>query len=1065
MMETQPIVNLLSNEPCREDAFEGHSHRNIASQIARLIKEDDKRHIIGIEGGWGSGKSNLISLVNKSLNGEDVYNQTFDHKASKYPFFVYDAWGHQADYQRRAILEELTQELTVEKEILNHKKWDNKFEELLAKRKKTTTKEVPKLGFGLIMCILLCVLTPLILYFINFIPEDKWWWRLLMSVVPYILGFVWVYFDRRKSIKENGQKPSFANILAESILVYKDKIKENETYTTISEKEPSSTEFKAWMDEVDKDLTAQEKILVIVFDNMDRLPSQKVENLWSSIHSFFSDKTYGSIRVLIPFDRKHVQSAFKNEDTDKESFGNDFINKTFDVVFRVPPPIMTGWQSYMADLWKKAFGANSELDSSVTQIYEALNKNHTPRKIIAFINEIATVKMTMGGDIPDRYIALFVIGKEKIDTNPIDELLNPSFLGEIMFEYEKDPNTIKYLSALYYQLPADKALDVVFTKEATNALNSGNAERLEQIKDRIDLKPILSKAILGVTEIEKASVTLSKLDDFYGFTDYRDMPVWLKQIWKALYHKCLSMDVIWNEIQEFHVLLFTHLYDESLADNLIKGYLGIEDDNLDVGLYVETVDRLRENNDIIDRKLEQHKRKVSPKLFLDLLRFVDNQYDNYGVSYDLDELDTYLSGLERDKLLSLNKIPSIGIKEESLHKYKTHLQELINTETDDLDTDDICRLFDRLKEVAEKPLDFEEFFSDKSIYSEWINLSDEKHQFRNDLLSMRLARRSNFNSSYSSQFNAALEESDDVVVESLAKVIEYYISFGDLLLHSEYYKRYPLVCKVIKLLLSNSYGEKKANIMACLMCFDHAVFDYGIDSGSFFTTLNAWVDQVSFAKTKVESLPSGLVEIAVATQSKLSDAIRTACMEHYVSQTQDQWKDHMLKKDDTYRIWKLYHPKKYQANFDALKMVLKEYAEEAKVKQPDKGIIAEWLTLCLELKHSVKALFNDISATLKRDSGSNKAKLLFFGGYILEYADPEKQSDFIQKLIPTEMIDSDVITFIFDHLDRLKECEISDEFREKIKHLAETSLKEDKHIVTICKVFGIEVNNPGALNS
>ena len=68
-------IQLLSNEPCREDAFEGHSHQHIAEQIVRIIKDDADRHIIGIEGGWGSGKSNLISLVNKGLNGDTVYNK------------------------------------------------------------------------------------------------------------------------------------------------------------------------------------------------------------------------------------------------------------------------------------------------------------------------------------------------------------------------------------------------------------------------------------------------------------------------------------------------------------------------------------------------------------------------------------------------------------------------------------------------------------------------------------------------------------------------------------------------------------------------------------------------------------------------------------------------------------------------------------------------------------------------------------------------------------------------------------------------------------------------------
>ena len=285
--ETLKQIKLLSNEPCHEDAFEGHSHQNIALQIARLIKEDEDRHIIGVDGGWGSGKSNLISLVNKRLNGDSVYDKGYDHKSSLFPFFIYDAWGHQADYQRRAILEELTQELTLEKKILDKKRWKGKFEELLAKRKKTTTKEVPSLGVGLIVGILLTLLTPLVVFVVGLIPETLWWLRLLVSVCPYLFGIWYAVHDRKKSLKKNGQECTVSNILKELILIYKDQIKENETYTTVSEKEPSSAEFKAWMDEVDKDLKALNKTLVIVFDNMDRLPSQKVESLWSSIHSFF----------------------------------------------------------------------------------------------------------------------------------------------------------------------------------------------------------------------------------------------------------------------------------------------------------------------------------------------------------------------------------------------------------------------------------------------------------------------------------------------------------------------------------------------------------------------------------------------------------------------------------------------------------------------------------------------------------------------------------------------------------------------------------------------------------
>lgn len=1057
-MEGDKIIRLLSNEPCREDAFEGHSHQHIADQLVRIIKNDADRHIIGVEGGWGSGKSNLISLVNKGLNGDNVYDKNFAHKESTYPFFVYDAWGHQADFQRRAILEELTHDLTNEKKILDKAKWKKKLQELLAKRRKTTTKEVPSLGIGFVVSIILTLLTPLVVFVVGLIPEDYWCGKLLVSVLPYLCGIWYAVRDRKKNLKSNNQECTWQNILSELILVYKDQIKENETYTTISEKEPSSAEFKTWMDEVDRDLKALKKTLIIVFDNMDRLPSQKVESLWSSIHSFFSDKTYDNIKVLIPFDRQHVKKAFKNEDANGESYGNDFINKTFDVVFRVPPPIMSGWQQYLAEKWKEAFGEDEELHLSVLQIYDALSKNHTPRKIIAFINEMATVKMTMGSEIPDRYIALFIFGKEKIDKDPIGELLSPSFMGDVKFEYEKDSNTVKYLSALYYQLPADKALDVVFTREATEAMNTGNAERLHEMMEHMELSGILGNAILKVNVVDKATSALEGLDAFVDYEDYGSMPSWLKKIWEDLYQKCLNLDVKWNEIKEFHVPLYQHLLNESLANELVKGYLSIEDEKLNAQSFVETINKLKKNNDIIDRALARNQRKVSPKLFLELLKYTQDDYDSYGVTFELAEIDSYLAGMEQSEVIELEVIPYIEFDEEKDFKeYKAKLQEWLG-DSETIETPAVNTLFLRLKEVSEKPLAFADFYDDESIYKEWNHIDDGDIPFKYDLLAMRIARRNNFSNSYATVFSSILEDYTDEDAKALAKVIEYYISYGELLLHSDFYKAYPLVGVVVEMLTDKSYGVSRMNVMDCLVHFDQAVDDYQLDAESLFERMNGWLTYVDFTKTKVDKLPSGVLEMAEKSDSKLADKIHEACDAYYASLLQDQWKEHMTRKDDTYRIWKIYHPKKYQANFDALKAVLKDYASSgAGSNQPNKNLVEEWLGICMEVKHSVKGLFTDVSNILKRDSMITKQKLLFFGAYVLEYTDYEKQKDFVQKLIPSEIVDADVVGFVAEHIETLKYCDIPDEFKEKVKHLADTSMKDDEHIKMVCDTFGIEI--------
>lgn len=1051
-------INLLSNEPCREDAFEGHAHKNIAEQVARIVSQDDKRRVIGIEGIWGSGKSNLISLVNKKLNGEEVYNENYSHKNSSFPFFVYDAWGHQSDFQRRAILEELTHDQTHEKKILDGKKWNGKLEDLLAKRRKTTTKEVPRLGVGLIVGSILCMLSPLAVYVVGLVPEEKWWLKIIISVLYPLIGFAFVVLDRIISLKKHHQECTLANIFSEVFWVYKDQIKENETYTTISEKEPSSAEFKAWMDEVDKDLKKLQKTLVIVFDNMDRLPSEKVQSLWSSIHSFFSDKTYERIKVLIPFDRRHVNKAFKGEDTDEASFGNDFINKTFDVVFRVPPPIMSGWQQYMAEKWKEAFGPDEALDISVTQIYDALNKNHTPRKIIAFINEVATVKMTLQDAIPDKYIALFVMGKEKIEDDPIGQLLNPTFMENVAFEYANAPDTIKYLSALYYQLPVDRALDVVFTQEAAEALNTGNSERLHDIMEQINLSTILSNAILRVSDVEKATKALAALDDYYGFTNYGEMSDWLKKIWEDLYQKCKDLGVKWEEIKDYHPVLFAHLQKEALADDLVKGYLSIEDMKWEPKRYVETIDKLQENNDIIDQKLKKYQREVNPGLFLELLKYTEDNYEDYGVSCDLGALDEYLAGLERKEVLSLNVIPHVKLpKDHKLESYKAKLEQWIG-DAISLNADEVGGLFARLKEVAGKPIETAGFFSDNSLYRKWNEVSNGDHPFKYDLLAMRLARRTGFNSTFRTAFQGYLGSDDEQDVKALSKVIEYYVSYGDLLLNSNYYKDFPLVLEVFKYLTTNSRGGSTANIRDCLVQFDEAVSDYGIDPKILFERLNGWERFVTAKDITVERLPSGLISVAQEDKNTLSDKILAACDQHFNALSQEQWKEHILQRDDTYRIWRLYHPKKYQANFDALKAVLKEYASTTDAEQPDKELIDEWLSICMEVKHALKSLFNDVGNILKRDSMITKEKLLFFGPYILKHGDEGKQKDFVEKLVPTEIIDADVVAFIAEHIEMLKSCDLSEEFKAKIRHLAQTSLCGDEAIISICENMGIDLD-------
>ncbi len=80
--------HLLSNTSCGEDLFEGQAHSAIASHIITFIKECIPCKIIGLEGAWGIGKTNMIDIITSKLNTKN--NAKDDTNPTKYIFLSYD---------------------------------------------------------------------------------------------------------------------------------------------------------------------------------------------------------------------------------------------------------------------------------------------------------------------------------------------------------------------------------------------------------------------------------------------------------------------------------------------------------------------------------------------------------------------------------------------------------------------------------------------------------------------------------------------------------------------------------------------------------------------------------------------------------------------------------------------------------------------------------------------------------------------------------------------------------------------------------------------------------------
>ena len=76
------------------------THVHVAEHINSLINKTREGINIGIEGGWGTGKSTVVAIL------LDLLKKTSENFA-----FYFDAWAHEGDHLRRAFLESLTDEI------------------------------------------------------------------------------------------------------------------------------------------------------------------------------------------------------------------------------------------------------------------------------------------------------------------------------------------------------------------------------------------------------------------------------------------------------------------------------------------------------------------------------------------------------------------------------------------------------------------------------------------------------------------------------------------------------------------------------------------------------------------------------------------------------------------------------------------------------------------------------------------------------------------------------------------------------------------------------------------
>lgn len=1046
---------ILSKAPCNDDLFHGGAHKKLAKVIAEEILKDENCSIIGIDGSWGSGKSNLVGMVEKELTDESK-----PELLGKYNFFTYDAWGHQNDYPRRSILEELTAYVTEgEDSILNKDDWRIRLDNLLAKKKRTTTKIVPRLNYALVVLALMVALTPVINSIAEKIPTEEG--RIIFTGLLYGAAILWTCVKHYLSMKSNNQPINLENYLTELFLIYKDKIKEDEKYETISEQEPSTRQFKDWMSDINNDLVAREKYLVVVIDNMDRLPKLKVQDLWASIHTFFSEEKYSNIRVIVPFDRAHIRNAFQSEDiikskkkdeSDVAVYGDDFINKTFYIVYHVSPPILSDWKDYLVQQWHSAFGEESEVDNAVMMVYDMMTKEHTPRKIVAFINEFVTIKNIADETIPDKYIALFIFGKAKIAIDPIKEILAPSYLGALDFMFKDDKQLPSIMSSLYYQLPQGEAVDVVYTRQFARELDENKLDSVKTMKTSgiNRFNAIMERALSEVTNTGNAALAM---DELFG----GESSTTIQNFWDTLYQKDKEKRGDVTKYTSYHKVLMAKITDKSgYFRDLITGYHKSFDAESSVGDYMKGIDELGsvEGIDIYGR-MSKLKKEITAKQFVDLVEKGGKNYKKYGMTCQDNTLSDYLAGLGISDWQNMKIVPILDRKEYPLGSFKDKIEGMIPANVTDATVEKI--LFVRLKELVAGTINSTKYLNDNQI-AQLFNAADE--EFKADLIAMRISRFDTYNSPYARNFTSYLNEPADSFVEKVAQVIHRYVSYGDMLIKLETFQN-ELVKKVCKKITIGSPYTQTMNILAVAENFEKIIANSDITSEEMFDRMKDWSNSWGrIKKENISSIPLSFFEAAKNTDNEFSAYILKLVEDYIGDLTQEQWVSNLAEENNTnLSLLKIHHTSQIPPFFDAFKQLMKGYANG----ENDAMIVVNAsvaIEIAIELKHDVLRLFRDIRDIFITTTITSQ-KLHYFGDWLFRYGNLERKNGCLERILPSEMLDNDeVIGLMTEHKEVVKvmmeKSEDNSEFISTMRSMLTGTRSGDEGFKQLCVFLGIE---------
>lgn len=508
------------------DLLKDGTHQRIADRLFDLItKSETKGLTIGLEGCWGSGKSTVVNLLRKKLDGT---KETF--------VFYMDSWAHEGDFLRRAFLESFAQQLQEcsEEDDSSIKKIKDEISNKVVT--KTTHTEPVITWFAKLCAFLLVFFVPAGFLFVDHGLDKSSLECKCFIVIGLFLIFSPVLCallvclknlwnqkrEKRKSCLKGKKEENNENECAnekndeENDENEKDSHKTlmpvfwttdtTETVTNETTKEPEKTslEFENFFEQLlGKTYDNGFKNVVCVIDNLDRINPEDALKIWSTLQIFVesnilkkSKSRKSDVWVVVPYDESGLRLLWDKKDesqtNNKPLCSKSFFDKSFQLRIEVPKMLFEGWENYADKIIHDSL-ENSFSEDQMSCVLEMLKRGRvsisdapSPREIKTYVNQVGFL-YPLHKENASLDSLCFYVDLKYLKSKSADEikkgLLDRSILSENkVLGFVKEKTDIeKELCAILFNVNGEKGMELLIEDPVLNALNERNEEKLQKL--------------------------------------------------------------------------------------------------------------------------------------------------------------------------------------------------------------------------------------------------------------------------------------------------------------------------------------------------------------------------------------------------------------------------------------------------------------------------------------------------------------------------------------------------------------------------------------------------------